>query len=288
MNMIYDEIKIASSSKVFEMVCKDFQILDGLEISHKKSHTVVKQKNSTSTREKDLFTNQNFKVMMYDKLENLTRLQQEVEKFDEQFIVTFVVNGVELFFYAKVIEHSLENYNNSGLFSYEVTFVRTTYFIKPKNYQIDTVNDEGTENPYDYTYPIQYSGNNSTFLESIKTVTNKGIKEAPVRIEFFDESADGPRVGVNDQALDTFNSYISNVLMVDGDKLVNSNLNIPIIQKIPISTGEPINVAQERMFLNSRGYLYVPIGTHTLIFNYTKKAVITIYELYESVRGALS
>lgn len=282
----YDKIVFSSTTKQFDMVCKDFRILDGLEISHKKSHTVVNQKNSTSTRERDTFTNQEFEVELFDTLENLGKLQKEIETFDEQFIVTIHTGNNSLFFYAKVESHDLLNLNNSGLFNYKITMLRNTFFIRTTNYQIDANLDEGVINPYEYNYPVKYSGDISSYEESTKTVFNKGIKEAAVKIVFYDESADGPRVGVNDYAENVFNSYISDgLIMFAGDKLTNTNLVFPSITK-ETAAGVLTNEAQNRVFENSRGYIYLPQGKSVLFVQFTRKCIISVYEFFESVRGA--
>lgn len=286
--MKFDKIIITSTTTSFEVVCEDFRILDGLDITHKKTHSVVEQKNSTATSEIDTFTNQPFDIEIYDGLEKFTRLQNEIEVFDAEFVITIVVGGSQLLFYAKVTKHNMDNFNNSGLYSYKINFVRTTLFIRSKNYVVDVEQDNNQEQePYDYTYDFPYPGDKASYTDSTKTVINKGVKDAAVQIVFYDESLEGPQVGVNDYADQVFNSYLSNgVNMLDGDTLTNSALRIPIIQK-KTASGIVTNQAQNRIFLNSRGYIYLPRGTSVLFFRYTKKAVITVYELYENVRGAL-
>lgn len=259
---------------------KTFNIFDGIKVSSdvrvtsSKSWNLRNYQSGTLAKEIDEFQPQDMELTF-----NLTENEEyefisHMSAYDQKYTLRIFKEDRERRCDFIVREESLQIINNAGTvkrFVLKITRITDFYELKIFNYVPSDVST--TDLGYNYTYNFTYAEAGGTTTEGYLEVINDGQKNALLRIEMTTVVGAIPSVSVGVAPTATKNSYISTITGI-ADQVIINDARPTSKQITEVVNNTSIDAAQKRVFINSYGYLYVPIGTHKIIFRNVMSAVV--------------
>lgn len=155
--------------------------------------------------------------------------------------------------------------------------LRITDFYENKIYKYTPNIADSVDNGYDYEFDFIYSEVSGNSTEGAIEIFNNGTKDAFIRFEITPKADSAPSVGVDKVPTSTKNSYICTDNLTADSVLINDSRQ-QSKEILLFKNNAYLEYSQNRVFTNSYGYLFIPVGKHKIIFRNTESAMIYLEE----------